>query len=374
MNDPGDGRICVMPGDGTGYDVIVAPGALADLPALAAAAAPAARYVVIADSNVADLYGSSVRHGFDAAGHRVHLLTFPAGEASKTRASWSGLTDDMLRLGVGRDGCVVALGGGVTGDLAGFVAATYMRGIPVVQAPTSLLAMIDASVGGKTAVDVPAGKNLVGAFHQPRVVVADPEVLHTLPKAELRSGCAEAVKHGAIADAAYLEWATQRAEDAVAGVADVVEELVLRSVRIKARLVAQDVHERGARSALNFGHTLGHALEHASGWRLSHGHAVAVGMVLEARLGEAVRVTDPGTARILAAGCRAFGLPTGPPAGMDPDAILHATRADKKARSDRVRYTLLEGPGAVAKSPDDGWTHAVPDDAVRGVLGGPPAA
>jgi len=360
-------RISVALPGGAGYDVLVSAGALAELPALAADAAPAARYPVIADSNVARLYGATARDAFREAGFTADLLSFPAGEASKTRESWSRLTDELLRLDVGRDGCVVALGGGVTGDLAGFVAATYMRGIPLVQAPTSLLAMIDASIGGKTGVDVPAGKNLVGAFHQPRMVVIDPELLATLPESEFRAGLAEAVKHGAIHDAAYLDWVADHADAALDADPAAVRELVIRSVHIKAGFVARDEREAGARQALNFGHTLGHALEQASGWRLPHGHAVATGMVLEAELGEAVSVTEPGTAAALVAACRACGLPTAPPPGLDADVVLHATRADKKARSARVRYTLLARPGEVARS-EGAWTHVVRDDAVRSVL------
>jgi len=362
------------PGRTAGYDVIVEPGVLARLADIAAVAAPASRYAIISDATVAGLYGATVRRQFERKGLTADLFTFPAGEASKTRSTWSALTDDLLAHGVGRDGCVVALGGGVTGDLGGFVAATYMRGVPVVQVPTSLLAMIDAAIGGKTGVDVHQGKNLVGAFHQPRVVVADPELLHTLPAADLRAGCAEAIKHGAIADARYLDWLEQNARAVLAGEVPALHALVAGSARIKAEFVAADVREAGVRTALNFGHTLGHAIEATLDYGIPHGRAVAIGMVLEAELGERLGVSHAGTAARLAGAVQTFELPTDPPGGTDPDAVLAATRLDKKARAGRVRYTLLAQPGAVARAPDGAWTHRVDDGPVRTTLGGGSAA
>ncbi|MEJ2184331.1 MAG: 3-dehydroquinate synthase [Gemmatimonadota bacterium] len=361
-------------GGRAGYDVVVEPGLLSRLADIVQAEAPAAAYAIIADATVADLYGPTVRRQLQRQGLRADLFTFPAGEANKTRGTWSALTDDLLAHGVGRDACVVALGGGVTGDMAGFVAATYMRSVPVVQVPTSLLAMIDASIGGKTGLDVPAGKNLVGAFHQPRIVVVDPELLHTLPPGELRNGCAEAIKHGAVADAPYLAWLEANAQAILAGELAALHRLVAGSVGIKARFVARDERESGARKALNFGHTLGHALETTLGYAVPHGRAVAMGMVLEAELGELVGVTVPGTAERLTAVIRTFGLPTDPPSNTDPDAMLSATRLDKKARAQQPRYTLLAEPGSVARDAGGDWTHAVDDAHVRSVLGADPAA
>jgi 3-dehydroquinate synthase len=356
-------------GKRAGYDVVIEPGVLARLADIVRAEAPASHYAIIADATVADLYGPTVRHQLQRQGLTADLFTFPAGEAHKTRNTWSALTDDLLALGIGRDACVVALGGGVTGDMAGFVAATYMRGVPVVQVPTSLLAMIDAAIGGKTGVDVPAGKNLVGAFHQPRIVVVDPELLHTLPPAELRAGCAEAIKHGAIADAQYLAWLEGNAAAVLSGELAALQALVVGSARIKARFVSDDEREGGARKALNFGHTLGHALESTLDYGIAHGRAVAIGMVLEAELGEQVGVTARGTAERLAAAVRTFGLPTDPPPDVDPDAVLAATRLDKKAREGQPRYTLLAETGSVARGPGGGWTHEVGDAPVRAVLG-----
>ncbi|HET7321601.1 MAG TPA: 3-dehydroquinate synthase [Longimicrobiaceae bacterium] len=327
------------------YEVRIGAQLLDRLPALVAEHCPAFRYAVIADDRVAELYGTRVLTAFDGAGADASLFSFPAGERHKTRASWAALSDQMLSAGFGRDAAVVALGGGVTGDLAGFVAATYMRGLPLVQVPTTLLAMIDSSVGGKTGVDTPAGKNLVGAFLQPQLVVADPETLETLAPEQLRAGLAEAVKHGAIADAAYFDWIEASLSDLLALDPAALARLIGRSVEIKAAVVARDERESGPRKALNFGHTLGHAIEALSGFELLHGEAVAIGMVLEAKLGERIGITEPGTSERLEAVLSAAGLPTHPPSEMAPEEIVAATRSDKKARGGRVEYALLERMG-----------------------------
>lgn len=351
---------------GGDYPVYVEPGGLERLPALLRERAPAHRYAVISDARVAELYGESVLDSLIREGLSGTLHPFPEGEGHKTRDEWARLTDLLLEDGVGRDGTVVAVGGGVTGDLAGFVAATYMRGVPLVQVPTSLVAMIDASVGGKTGVDVEAGKNLVGAFHPPRFVLADPGVVGTLPRAERARGLAEAVKHGAILDSAYLEALAGDAPRLLDGEPGPVLRAVRRSVELKAGVVGRDERETGLRRILNFGHTLAHALEAESGYRLAHGSAVATGMVLEARLGERLGITEEGTSQRLTEVLRRFELPVAPPDGTDPERVLARTRADKKRREGRPRYVLLSRPGEVDSG--EGWTHPVPDEVVGSVL------
>lgn len=341
------------------YDVVIEAGALGRLAAHLREAVEAYRYVVIADATVARLHGARVMAGLEEAGLRVDLLTVPSGEENKTRERWSELSDSMLEREVGRDAAVVSLGGGVTGDLAGFVAATYMRGLPFIQVPTSLLAMLDASVGGKVGVDTPLGKNLVGAFHQPRRVVIDPEVIETLPETETRAGLAEAVKHGAIADAEYLRWIEANGEALLARDPDAIAELVWRSVEIKAGFAERDPLEAGARAALNFGHTIGHALELLTNYALPHGHAVAIGMVVEATAGEAAGVTEPGTADALRRVLTTLGLPVTIPEGIDRAQVLDATRLDKKARNARARYALVERIGKVARGESGEWTQEV---------------
>jgi 3-dehydroquinate synthase len=350
------------------YDVIVEPGALTRLPSLLAAAAPGHHYLIIADRNLADRYGEMVRAALEGAGFRASLLTFDPGEASKTRETWAQLTDAMVALGAGRDSVVIALGGGVTGDLAGFVAATYLRGVPLVQIPTSLLAMLDSAVGGKTGVDLPTGKNLVGAFHSPRLVVADPLVLETLPLPEIRAGLAEAVKHGAIADAAYFEWIEGAAPRILDRDPEALTTLVRRSVEIKAEFAAADPFETGPRKALNFGHTIGHALEALHGYEIPHGFAVAIGLVTEASLGERLGITGPGTAAQLRRLLEVLGLPTEPPAGSPPEEIVELARMDKKARAARTRYTLLAGIGQVARTGAGEWSHDVDEAEVLALL------
>ncbi|MBR9988643.1 MAG: 3-dehydroquinate synthase, partial [Gemmatimonadetes bacterium] len=250
---------------GSGYDVVIRNGALAELAARAAAAAPAAAYAVIVPHRLSDGPAARAVDSLRAAGLRAELLDFDDAESHKTRETWASLTDRMLDLRLGRDTCIIAVGGGVTGDIAGFVAATYMRGIPFVQVPTTLLAMIDASVGGKTGVDTPNGKNLVGAFHSPAAVIIDPAVLRTLPSHQFRSGLAEAVKHGAILDADYFAWSGEHVRELLALEPAALEHLITRSVQLKAGIVSADPFERDRRAILNFGHTVGHAIERDSG-------------------------------------------------------------------------------------------------------------
>ncbi len=368
MSDPGDPTVSsVLVGSGSGaYPVLVGEGLLAHLPDLLREYAPAHRYAIVSDDNVAALYGEDATARCRGEGLNADLFSFPHGEASKTREQWSILTDRMLAAGLGRDAVVVALGGGVTGDLAGFVAATYLRGIPLVQVPTSMVAMVDASVGGKTGVDVRAGKNLVGAFHAPRVVLADPQVTRTLPSMERAQGLAEAVKHGAILDDAYFDRLGEEASPLMAGDVAATRASVLRSVQIKARVVSEDERESGLRQVLNFGHTLGHAIEAAASWSIGHGSAVAAGMVLEARLGEDLGVTKDGTAKRLTDTLARFGLGTVPRDVVDEAAVLGFLGADKKARRGQPRYVLLERVGVVENT--HGWSRDVPHAAVAALL------
>jgi len=348
------------------YEVLVAPGALSSIGEIVAETAPAHRYTIITDEHVGPLYAERVAAALGA--DRTRVYTIPAGESRKTREQWATLTDAMLADGFGRDGAVVALGGGVVGDLAGFVAATFMRGIPVVQVPTTLLAMIDASVGGKTGVDTPAGKNLVGAFHHPSAVVADPNVLSTLPREQVRAGLAEALKHGVIADEAHFDQVLSEGPALLGGsVDDSIVDLVANSVEIKADVVRRDEREGGLRKTLNFGHTLGHAIEALSGYSLLHGEAVAIGMVLESEIAERAGVASAGTAARVRAAVERLTLPHRKPADQSAEQILAATRSDKKARAGAVEYALPSRIGAMAGS-DTSFGIRVPDDLVREVL------
>lgn len=350
------------------YDVHIGAGLLEQLPGLLAAHCPAHRYAIIADHHVAELHAARLSTVLLAAGVTAQLFTFPAGEWNKTRETWGELTDRMLAAQLGRDCAVIAFGGGVAGDLAGFVAATYLRGVPWVQVPTTLLAMIDASIGGKTGVDAPAGKNLVGAFHQPRVVAADIALLATLPRVHVAAGAAEAVKHGVICDAAY---ATRLGEDApqlLGRDLAALERAVVRSVAIKADIVARDEREAGLRQVLNFGHTVAHAVEAHTRYELLHGEAVAVGMAVEAKLAERLGVAQEGLAEQVAALLRRFDLPLALPAAVTLDELIDAMHVDKKARRGKVRCALPRTLGSMAQSGDGEWTVDVDINILRRVL------
>lgn len=339
------------------YPVEVAPGALTRLPQLLDETAPGRRPVVITDRNVARAVELPLK---------APILVVPPGEGSKSRTRWRALTDRMLDLAYGRDSVVVALGGGVVGDLAGFVAATYLRGVPHLQVPTSLLAMVDASVGGKTGVNTRHGKNLVGAFHPPVAVLADPATLRTLRTAHLRGGLVEAVKHGLVADAAHFEWIHESRESLLGRDPAALADLVRTSVRIKAAIVSADEREEGRRAVLNLGHTVGHAIEATTGYRVTHGEAVATGLVVEAGLAALLDLAPPSLAPDLAGRFAALGIRLGLPDRVDDETLLQAMRHDKKADRRGLGFALPRLPGQADRPP---WLTRVADDDVRQALG-----
>lgn len=329
------------------YRIDIAPGLLDD-GALLASPLRGRHALIVSDSQVAPLYAQRVQAALAAVrpDARIALHVFDAGEASKTLANFSGVIDALAALGATRDACIYALGGGVVGDLAGFAAACWMRGIDCVQLPTTLLAMVDSSVGGKTAVDIAQGKNLVGAFHPPRAVIADTSTLRTLPPRELRAGFAEVIKYGAIIDAGFLDWLEQHADALLASDDALLAEAIARSCAHKAAITERDPFERGERALLNFGHTFGHAIETEQGYGgLNHGEAVAVGMVLAARLSTALGLADAGDGERLQALLQRYGLPTEVPSGLDPGALAARMRLDKKAQGSGLRFVLWDGAG-----------------------------
>lgn len=331
-------------------------------------AAHGARVAIVSDTNVGPSHAAKLARKLGVPD--ADCFQIPAGEVNKNRIEWTRLTNAMLNGGFGRDSVIVAVGGGVVGDLAGFAAATFMRGIPVIQVPTSLLAMIDAAVGGKTGVDTPAGKNLVGAFHHPVLVVADPAVLGTLPPRELRNGMAEALKHAIITSRAELDWllanapAMLRADGPVQAVA---AELVERNIRIKAGVVARDERESGVRKTLNFGHTIGHAIEVVSEFQLLHGECIALGMRVEAMIAGALGLAPASLAADVTAAVRALELPTQPTMPTTADAVIAATRLDKKARGGVVEYALACDVGRMATA-ESSFGTPVGDDVVRAAI------
>ena len=361
-------RVPIVENRDASYDILIGPGLVGQLDAIVREYCPAAAYAVIADSHVGKIFGEDLTQQLSVAGDRAELFTFPAGERNKTRDTWASLSDRMLAARFGRDSAVIALGGGVVNDVAGFVAATYLRGVSLVQVPTTLLAMIDSSIGGKTGVDVPAGKNLLGAFHQPRVVIADPELLGSLSSGQLAAGLAEAVKHGVIADAEYFAFLEGEYAAIFAKHAPALERVVRRSVEIKAAIVAHDEREKGKRAILNFGHTVGHAIEATSKYEVLHGEAVAIGMVYEGRLAERLGIAAAGTAQRIKSALERLNLPVDRPDASRVDELLEVMRADKKVRAGEIRLALPRAIGVAHGDDTNGWTVPVPEVTIRQVL------
>ena len=333
-------RIDVQPSDGgPPYQVVVGVGVLGELPGLIP---EQARTIVVIHSEGLGEIARPACGALKAAGLTVETEPVPDGESAKTidvaTRIWSSLADRKLT----RSDCIVGLGGGATTDLAGFVAATWLRGVHVVLVPTTLLGMADAAVGGKTAIDIPAGKNLVGAFHSPAGVLADLITLETLPREDYVSGLAEDIKTGFIADPVILDLVRADPEGAAVPHGRHARELVERAVAVKAEVVSKDLNETGLREILNYGHTLGHAIERVEGYRFRHGHAVAIGMVYVAELARLAGRLDERTCQLHREILASVGLPTAYPAGVWP-SLREAMGVDKKARGARLRLVVLDG-------------------------------
>jgi 3-dehydroquinate synthase len=340
------------------YEVVVGRGLLQQVGDHAAALKPTQVWIV-SDETVASIHGHTVRASLEAAGLSTGLVTVPAGEPSKSFEQLERVLDRLLEAGLDRKSLIVAFGGGVVGDLAGLTAALFMRGIDFIQVPTTLLAQVDSSVGGKTAIDTPRGKNLIGAFHQPRLVLADIEALATLPLREVRSGWAEVLKHGLICDADFFDWLGGEGAAGASGDADALERAVVRSVEIKSRVVTEDEKEAGRRALLNLGHTFGHALEAELGFGdlLTHGEAVALGCAMAFRYSEAQGICSAEAADKAEAGIKAAGLPTRLSDVAQPfeaQALLGRMAGDKKAEGGRLTLILARaiGDAFVAKDVD----------------------
>ncbi len=336
-------------GMGPAYNVHVGHGLLDTLGARFRELGCGDRTVIVGDAHTLPLYGERAAAALRAQGIGVSLVAIPAGEETKTIATVAALWSAFLKAGIERGHAVIALGGGVTGDLTGFAAATWLRGVRWVGLPTTLLAMVDSSLGGKTGADLPEGKNLIGAFHPPALVLADTATLATLPARELRCGLAEAVKHAVIADPGLLDalprFACCQAQDAAApcsALADAewLAPFVARALAVKVRVIQQDPFEKGIRAALNLGHTVGHGIEKATHFAVQHGEAVAIGTVLEARLAEELGLAKAGLAAQLADLFAGIGLPVDLPRGIDLAEVLAAMTLDKKKSGGKVRFAL----------------------------------
>lgn len=353
--------ITVIPVSGAGfqpYDVVVGRGLLADLGARMGPLARG-RTAIITDTTVAAIHGPAALASLDAAGVRARLLTVPPGEGSKSFAELERVIDRLLAFELDRKDVIVALGGGVVGDLAGLAAALYMRGVDFVQVPTTLLAQVDSSVGGKTAIDTPRGKNLVGTFHQPRLVLADIDLLATLPERQLRSGWAEVLKHGLICDAGFFDWLAGEGAVGAKGDPAALHRAVVRSVEIKSAIVGEDEREAGRRALLNLGHTFGHAIEAEldfDGEVLTHGEAVALGCALAFRFSVASGLCPAEAAATVEATLAAAGLPTrlDHVGAFSADRLMKRMAGDKKTEGGRLTLILARAVGEafVAKNVD----------------------
>ena len=332
------------------YSVQVGPGLLAGAGAAVRRVLPEARAVaVVTDSTVGGLYAEAVVASMEAAGFRPTLVTVPAGEPSKSMACAEEVCRQMIRAGLDRSSAVVALGGGVIGDLAGFCAAIFFRGIPYVQMPTTVVSLVDSSVGGKTGVNTPEGKNLLGCFHQPRLVLADVDTLATLPPREYNEGFAEIIKHAAIRDPGLLPLIERAHADRT-----VLGELVARNVAIKAAIVAADEHETsGLRALLNFGHTIGHGIEASAGYgQLLHGEAISLGLIAALRLSEEVAGLDPADSTRIIDLLRLYELPQKLPASIATADVMEKLARDKKFKAGAIRFVLLRALGDAFVSRD----------------------
>src|SRR5216683_5457606 len=322
------------------YRILVGAGLLAQAGPEISRLGVGRKLALVTDPAIQALYGEVVTRSLAGAGFEVTTVLLPEGERAKTLEVAAQTWDRLLEAGLDRGSAVVALGGGAVGDLAGFVAATYMRGMHFVQLPTTLLAQVDASIGGKTAIDHPRAKNLIGAFHQPRLVLVDPAVLSTLPDREFRSGLAEVIKHGIVLDAGYFRDLEQSIPALLARDLPTLERVVGGSCRLKAQVVERDEQEAELRWVLNYGHTIGHALEAATSFtRWAHGEAVALGIAAESQLAERLGLGSLSTTERQVALLRAVGLPVAG-LGAEPAAVVEALSRDKKARDGRIPFVL----------------------------------
>ena len=321
----------------------------------------AASALIVTNSTVAPLYAQRLQHALQGRFAQIHTVALPDGEEHKTWQTLNLVFDALLENGCDRKTVLFALGGGVVGDMTGFAAASYMRGVPFVQVPTTLLAQVDSSVGGKTAINHPLGKNMVGAFYQPLLVVCDLATLATLPQRELSAGLAEVIKYGPIADMAFLDWIEANIDALMAREPGALTHAVQRSCEIKAWVVGQDERETGLRAVLNFGHTFGHAIEAGLGYGAwLHGEAVGCGMVMGVHLSQRLGLVDAAFVQRLTALIRRAGLPTvGPQLGAE--TYLRLMRVDKKAEAGEIKFVVIDGPGRAA-------LRGAPDALVREVI------
>jgi len=349
------------------YDIVIKEGVLTQVAREVKDEGLAYRFAIITDKTVEDLYGGKLYEDFIDNGLIVQVFAFPAGEKYKNRETKAWIEDQMLENNYARDSAVIALGGGVVGDMAGYVAATYTRGLPYVQIPTTLVACVDSSIGGKTAVDTPHGKNLIGSFHQPWRVYVDVKTLSTLGEKEIREGLAEVIKYGVISDGSLFSYVENNLDKIFSYDNQALTHIVRRGCEIKAHVVERDEKESDLRKVLNFGHTVGHAVENLSDYTISHGQAISIGMVAEGKLALEMGLWKREEFKRLTTLLEKAGLRTKIPDENDIKDIINTMKLDKKSRAGRIEMVLPRAIGQMSKS-QDGYAQKIDESFIKKVL------
>jgi len=362
-----DIRVNLKKTEDKSYSIIIEDGVLNKIPSIIKEAGLGHKFAIITDSNVETLYADDLSKGFRENNLANKIISFPAGEQNKSREIKAWIEDQMLEDKFGRDSAVIALGGGVVGDIAGYVAASYTRGLPYVQIPTTLVACVDSSIGGKTAVDTPHGKNLIGAFYQPWAVYIDVNTLLTLNEKEIREGLAEVIKYGVISDEVLFSFLEERMDLIFSYDKEALTHIIKRGCEIKAEVVEKDEKESNLRKILNFGHTIGHVVENLSNYKISHGEAVSIGMVAEGKLAVEMGLWKKSDLNKLINLIKKAGLPTDIPDYMKAEQIIDAMKLDKKSRSGQIEMVLPKKIGKMSKV-DGGYGIKIEEALIKNVI------